>query len=543
MIRTRPHLFLGLGLVLTCALVLRCINLGFGLPAFYDPDEPLFVLKAYELLDDGTLNPRWFGHPGTTTIYLLAALDIVVVLAGLATGRFADLPAFASAVYADPGIIMLPSRFAFAIIGVAVVGMTYLVGKQLFGRVTGLLAAALLALNSLHIAWSQVIRTDIHCSLFMMLSLLFAIRSMEQYRTRDLLLAGLFAGLATATKWPGGTVLIASFGALLLARASIGDKARQALLIVSAALAGLFAGSPFVFIDWPTMVANVGGEVASGHLGHSGRGFLQNLLFYFGEVRWSMGWVGAALAIIGVFQLSRHQQARATLLPLLLLFLALICAQPQIWARWLTPVLPMLAIAAALAAVTLIRWVQLRWSGDKPRPALAAALGLAILLPSAAGALGQVRERSNDTRDQASAWARANMPAGSRVLVEHLALDLRDKPWTILFPLGQEGCIDGRKALQQGVRYDEVQQSRGKSAIIDLGSIPATSLGSCSADYAILTYYDLYRAEADDYAAQIGTYHRLIGSGRTLAMFMPERGAASGPVTRIVSLKPHTTGQ
>jgi hypothetical protein len=59
--------------------------------------------------------------------------------------------------------VFVSARISMAIMGIACVGLTYLLGTRLFGSTVGLLAALLLALNSLHIGWSQVVRTDI-CS-------------------------------------------------------------------------------------------------------------------------------------------------------------------------------------------------------------------------------------------------------------------------------------------------------------------------------------------------------------------------------------------
>ena len=71
-----------LAIILLVALAWRLHNIGFGLPSLYDPDEPIFMIKALELLTNGTLNPKWFGHPGSTTIYLLALIDAAVVGSG-----------------------------------------------------------------------------------------------------------------------------------------------------------------------------------------------------------------------------------------------------------------------------------------------------------------------------------------------------------------------------------------------------------------------------------------------------------------------------
>ena len=531
-----------LGLILVVASTLRLVNIHFGLPGLYDPDEPMFVLKAFKLLDDRTLNPGWFGHPGSTTIYLLALVDVVVAGLAFATGSATSLPQFAASIYADPAIIFVPSRIAMVVISLMTIVMTYLVGRRLLGTTAALIGAALLALNALHIEWSQVIRTDIHASLFMMIALFFAIRAAQDGRGRDLIIGGLFVGFAMATKWPGGCAFAAVLGAALMLISRFG-LVRTAPVIVGATLAvplGLFIASPYILLDWRTARSNVSGEVASGHLGHSGDGFASNLAAYLTEqLAGTMGWLGLALVVAGLALMLTRPVARVTLVPMTILFIVLISAQQQIWSRWLTPALPTLCLAAGYTAASLIEFARARIGSGKRAPDwLRAAVAAAVLLPSAAGAYAGMRERGNDTRRLASAWARMHFPAGSTVIVEHLALDLDDTPWTILFPIGSAGCVDGRGLLSSGVKIDDVQKRRGGSPIVDLGNVPTPQLSTCHANFAILTYYDLYLAERDSYAAEVSTYRQLIGTGTTLALFRPQKGVSAGPITRIVSLKP-----
>ena len=146
-------------------------------------------------------------------------------------------------------------------------------------------------------------------------------------------------------------------------------------------------------------------------------------------------------------------------------------------------------------------------------------------------------ERRNDTRAAAAKWAVRNIPSGSSVVLEHLELSLRNQPWTILFPLGQAGCVDGRQLLDGGIRYEQVNTARKGSPIVDLGNVSAARLESCRADYAILTYYDLYRSEHDVFPAQNATYDALLADGRTVALFRPQPGRTGGPIVRIVALK------
>ncbi len=537
MISSRAQSRFALGLILLVALAWRLYNVGFGLPSMYDPDEPIFMITALRMLVEGTLNPGWFGHPGSTTIYLVAAIDAAVAAIGLGSGRFADIAAFSNAAYADPAMLFVPARVAMALIGTACVGLTYVLGRRLHGPGTGLIAAALLAINGLHIAWSQVIRTDITASAFMLACLIFAARFADRARLRDLLIAGTFAGFATATKWPAAIVFVAVIGAHTI----VGRTPKVPLwwlpAAALAALAAIFVASPFIFLDWQTVLANVSGEVKTGHLGHNGGGFISNLLYYLGDpVRGSMGLVGLALAIVGLAGSARQSPiARWTMIPAAVLFLVLISTQHIIWSRWVLPVLPMLCIGAAFATVTIARLLARRLSGKRRRLAIAALTTIVSVQPIQA-AFSQALERSNDTRARAAAWATAHIPAGSGVVFEHLELSVRGQPWTILFPIGSAGCVDGPALLAGGVDFDEVQSLRGASPIVDLGNVSPARLDSCRADFAVLAYYDLYRAEAPRYPLEIATYRRLLAGGRTVALFRPEPGRSGGPVVRIVAL-------
>ncbi|MFC7536721.1 glycosyltransferase family 39 protein [Sphingomonas sp. GCM10030256] len=526
------------------ALVLRLNNVGFGLPSLYDPDEPLFMVKAATLLSEPTYNPRWFGHPGSTTIYLTALIQALVFLTGLVTGQYAGVKDFIAAAYADPAMLFLPVRVVMALLGTACVALTYLLGRRLFGRPEGLLAAGFLALNGLHIAWSQVIRTDIHASVFMLAALLFAARLVRGGgRMRDAVAAGVLTGFAIATKWPAATVFVGIIGATAHLALSRAITMRRGAMLVGASgaatIAGLFLASPFVFIDYPTVLSNLSGEARPFHLGHTGGGFLSNLGTYLGvHAAESMGWLGLALALVGIAVVAlRSAEGGAILLPATVAFFVGICAQHLIWSRWLLPGLPFLSLFAAVAVMAGVRWLVGRVPA-KARPALAGLAAAMALLPSAAGALDQSRERANDTRAQAVAWVVANAPPGSRIVLEHLELKLRSHPFRFLFPIGRAGCLDGEGLLKGGVEYDDLQQARGASPIVDLGNVGSDRVSTCRADFAILTYYDLYLLEQARWPDQLTTYRRVLEGGHTAALFRPVGGRAGGPVVRIVALPP-----
>jgi 4-amino-4-deoxy-L-arabinose transferase-like glycosyltransferase len=531
-----------LAAILMVAFGLRLYNLDFGLPSLYDPDEPLFVVKAAELLTDGTLNPRWFGHPGTTTIYLTSLVCIVVFLGGMIGGSWSSIHDFTQAAFADPGLIFLPARFAMVLIAVTSVWLTYRVGRRLHGASCGLVAAALLALNALHISWSQVIRTDIQASMFMLGALYFSIGIARTGRQKDYIRAGVLTGVAIATKWPAATVFVAVIGASIAQARARPEARREELrklgLAGVTAVAALLIASPFLLLDWQTVMSDLSGEARPVHLGHTGHGFWGNLVSYLQlQVAGSMGWIAMPLIAAGIaISAIRSTAARYTLLPAAIAFLCIISKQQLIWARWILPLLPMLTIFAAVALV----WISDRIARPlRMSPAVTTAiLMIAAAIPAFLNTLGAIRERENDTRAMAAEWAKRHVPAGSTVALEHLELALRDQPWKILFPIGQAGCIDGIKALQTGVRYDDVNRDRKGAPIVDLGNIADEKLGSCRADYSILSYYDLYLTEAQAFPKQISTYRKLLNGQRTVAVFRPKQGSIGGPTIRIVTSAP-----
>ena len=530
--------------ILVLALLLRLNNIGFGLPSLYDPDEPLFMVKAAGLLADHTMNPHWFGHPGTTTIYLTALVEAMVFAGGAITGRYASLADFVNSAYADPTIVFLSARIAMAILGTACVGLTYLLGKRLYGSSVGLLAALLLALNSLHIAWSQVVRTDVQASVFMLAALLFACRLADTGQTKHAIWAGLLTGFAIATKWPAATVFAGVIGAEICYARSAGtgwgQAGKQLAIAGFAMILGVFIASPFIFVDFGTVLANLAGEARPFHVGHTGGGFLSNLATYLGVFAAdSMGWSGVALALAGaLLALVGPGKARYVLGAAALAFFVGICAQRLIWSRWLIPGLPYLAIFASAAVIQFAQRVS-RGSRLWRNAAVAGVGGLAVFA-SASGAVGQARERQHDTRAEAAQWIVSHAPAGSTIVIEHLELKLRSQPFHFLFPIGRQGCRDGPALMTSGIGYDDLERARGGNPVVDLGNVNPSLLSSCRADYAVLSYYDLYLREADRFPNEVATYHKILAGGRTVAIFRPKRGRTGGPIVRIVALSPQS---
>ena len=524
-------------LILAVAAALRLYGVDFGLPALNDPDEPLFVMTALEMLRNHSLNPGWFGHPGTTTLYCLALVSLAVGGLGIATGRFADGKALMAAAYADPGIVFLPGRLFIVACGILCVWLTWSLGKRLGGTRLGLIAAAFLAVNAVHIHYSQIIRTDVQATIFMLLCTRSAIAVAREGRARDYLMAGLWAGLACATKWPAAIIILNPLCAGLYRFTLDRGELRRLALLPVAALAALLIASPYLLLDYATVMRNLAGEARTTHPGATGGGFLANLGWYVGHpLLGSFGVAGLALIVAGTLGTLRRPRIAAAVLPGGLAFLIVIGSQALLWERWIVPLLPFAALAAAAALCWFADWLRSRL--DRPLRWLELAATSLLLIPMLQAARTGAIERAVDTRQVASAWIRAHVPPGSSIVVEPAAFDLLQGPWRILFPLGSAGCVDARAILTGQIRYSKVETLRSGRAVVDLAHVDAAQIPTCHADIAILSHYDGYRADPAHFRDELGRYALLLRGGRQLAEFRPEPGARTGPVVRIVKLRP-----
>ena len=124
------------------------IRIGYHFGPVIQSGEDVFgdsVNIAARIAADGDLDPRWFGHPGTTTIYLLSGLVTVLFHLGAGFGLVDRAAGFESFFNEHPTVTYLGGRILSLIFGVATVFLTYVIARRIFNRSTALGAAAFLA--------------------------------------------------------------------------------------------------------------------------------------------------------------------------------------------------------------------------------------------------------------------------------------------------------------------------------------------------------------------------------------------------------------
>src|SRR5262249_30979599 len=104
-----------------------------------------------------------------------------------------------------------------ALLSVGVIGAAYLLGRELFNRSTGLIAALLIAMTPTFAQWASAGYVDLPCGFFYGMSAVFLARHDRTRSWPDALLAGVMAGLAAWTK-NSGLLIVLSIGGWIVYR-------------------------------------------------------------------------------------------------------------------------------------------------------------------------------------------------------------------------------------------------------------------------------------------------------------------------------------
>jgi Dolichyl-phosphate-mannose-protein mannosyltransferase len=498
--------------VLVGGLALRLWGIAQGLPYVYNIDESdHFVPRAIEMFGRD-LNPHYFANPPAFT-YLLHFLFAV---------WYGGKGGVRHALAAHPGDVYTLARAAAAVLGVAALWLLYTTGARLFGRGVALLAAAIEAVAFLPVFYAHLALNDVPTLAPLTLSLLGIAGVLKKGRARDHLLAGLGLGLACATKYTAGIVVLPLAAAIAARYLEMAGKressgaGRRALggmaLAGGAALAAFLAANPYAVLDYQSFHGELVHQStlsaeAQGKLGAPRQG---GLVYYLWSLTWGLGWAPALAALGGALTVWRKTPRLGWLLvPAPLLYLAFMGAQGRYFGRWLLPIFPFVCLLAACFALQVVEAVSRRLGltvagglgsaaggSDRAAGGLGRAAGG---LGRAAGGRGRARARSlrivliaaatlvlcaqglvysihsgrvlarADTRNLTRAWLVAHVPAGARIVVEPVAPDSWGLRWSkypsLLLRISADGGLEPEANATRLVGIEDYERTLGPALI------------------------------------------------------------------------------
>lgn len=502
--------------VLCLSFLLRAWGLAYGLPyvEFFTADGEHYVADAVNIASTRNFNPGWFGHPGSTVIYSLAVFFGVANRIGMTLGLLNDYVGFLFA--GNPAPFYMVGRLFASFAALLAIAVTYRIGKFVGGERVGLFAALLLAISPLHLFISRLARTDAPVVFFSVVSVWGALRVLQKPSWKNYLLAGIGAGLAMSTKYYG-VVAIMSLPAAHFLRMRAHDhcyeKATWGKLLVAGLSVGLaFAlTSPFAILEWRTTVENLLNEGRATHLGADGFSPVGNLVWYGGQVLpAALGLFAALGVLLGIVRLMKTDLKKMLVFSSsLLCFLALISSQNLHWDRWLTPVLPVLAVLSAFGLdLILQRLSSLKTLGvRKTRIMIFLLGGLFFLQPLSKAVLESYDRTLPDTRLLTGSWIQTNLPHGSRIAHEGYTAPLdaeKFAPWFNFALSRQPVSLYCEQGFEYIILSSEIQRR--------------------------------YDAEPERYQDNQAFYAFLAEHAPVVYQAVPERGRVVGPTVTVYSL-------
>ncbi|MDQ3850942.1 MAG: glycosyltransferase family 39 protein [Actinomycetota bacterium] len=409
---------LAVAALLAFALALRVWGVEHGLPYAYNSDENAhFVTHAIGLFGHAW-NPQYFVNPPAYT-YLAH-----VLLALWFGGREATATAFAT----EPGHVWLLARFLTAVLGTLAVGLLYLAGSRLLDRRAGLLAAGLLAVAFLPVFYSHLALNDVPTLAPICLALWGIAGVLRLGRRRDYVVAGLGLGLACATKYTGGIVLLPllmAAGAQFAAPGGRRSALRGVLLAGAAALVAFVVANPYSVLDFGAFWNGVThqSDASGDSVGKLGLTQSNGFAYYLWSFGWGLGYLPLAFAAGGAVRLWFDERRLVwVLVPAVVVFVAFMGSQERYFGRWLLPVFPFVCLLAAYAALEVADAAGRRLPGLRPTfvaLAVVALCGQGLVYSLHSGLVLSRTDTRNLTRD----WMTAHVAEGTKIVVEPVVPD------------------------------------------------------------------------------------------------------------------------
>lgn len=427
----RPAYRVSVTVVLVLAAVLRFWALDMGLPhPMTRPDEEMIL--AYTALPAEGKPVVWAIYP-PAYVYLTWAWGAggLRVLESLGVYPRAS---YLSVLREHPDRVLLVDRVQSALAGVVTVALLMGVTRRAFGAAAAIVAGAVLATNFLHVRDCHAVKPDALLTLGVIAALGAMIPLVRRATVRGGALVGVTIGLAMGMKYPAVLLLAPAYAAAV---AGADARGWRRLVPTPALVAGLGAAVTFVATS-PSLVLDASGRAGvlsfvhilfpQAFAGTDQLGSLKGLVGVPPPAQWWHGFVyhptvslrfGAGLPVTllapaavvwGVWSLT-PAGGLAACYAVVHFFVS--CLSPATLARYMTPMMPAIAMLEAGLVAALARRAF-----PPLRAAVLALATIVLVAPSLrASVLHDRIAARTDTRVEAGRWIAENIPAGARVAI------------------------------------------------------------------------------------------------------------------------------
>lgn len=405
--------------VLPVAAVARVWALTFGLPHPHSrPDEDAISAIA-GAFRTGHFEPEAFNYPALFMLAVAGLLRLAPhierLLHKLLPFHFdAQLDGLSSTVKN-----YMAARILSAAAGIASVWVVFRIALRLFDRTAAVAAASLLALAFLHVRDSHYGVTDVPMAFMVLVAFLCAVRLSQSGTRKDLVIAGVAAGLAAGTKYNGALVGLPVAFAVFISPSPKALAAR----VVDVAIAGtltvatFLATSPYTLIDFDRFWADFRSDaahLAGGHGVMLGRGWLYHATT---TLHYGIGIPMLVAGVAGMLLLIYRDVRKGVLVALFpVTYYALLGSGLTVFTRHMIPVVPFLCLTAGYFAAECAGWIAAGARHPEWRTGLAAGAVVLLLWPSARSVvMFDALLARDDSRLITRRWIQQRFPAAATI--------------------------------------------------------------------------------------------------------------------------------
>jgi 4-amino-4-deoxy-L-arabinose transferase-like glycosyltransferase len=545
--------------ILFVSLLLRV----WGIWNIEQTDEFNEVFEALKV-DSGHLNiERWNKK---LLIYILAVEYGIFFGAGWVLEIYSGVSDFVSKIVINMTPLFIIGRVTSAVFGTLMVFVTYLIGKRLYSREAALIGILFLCFNYVHVEHSSLVLVDITMALMVVCSFYFSTLLMDEGRGRWYFLSGLFGGLAIVSKIPSIFILISMIIAHVLnstkdERFSLGVlKKKELIYMIGGIVSGVILGNPAILIGLPKYFEWLRSLFGAYQGTADIRDYwtpVNGYKFYFFSLYRNLGLPLLILTLLSLlyYLFKPKKEDLLTLSFPLPFYLVMANSKWVLTDRYMIPIYPFLSILAAAFVVEIMKRLP-----HRKKMVIASLLILMLITPVIKVALFKISLLDQNTRYWAKEWIEANIPPGSKILIDSGRTINTYSPPIFNNRENLISIMDRIETLQEGQTFDDSRIVDSKSSVYFkylLNNLPeitydltSTELGTKAKspeyyrkngyDYVITSSLVKWRAYNDKWASQYpeaANFYKSLDKGFQVVREFKPSLTRSGPTITIYKVK------
>ena len=393
--------------ILIVAFAVRIVGIGYGLPLWLVADEPPFVLGALKMIELKTVVPRFhleefrsvLYYPPYISYFYLPFFSLLLAVKYLFFGG--DRISFINYLGADLSDFFMAARFLNILLAVLSVYLVYRVSKNIFrDEWTALASSFFISTSLLHILLSITARQWLAVSLIYLLVVYFLTEPSFLFK-KKYFLAVLTAGIGIGVSMISSVALIfVALYYLFFEEKKLSELLHKKFIY---ALGAMFVALAFLPLWLHPSSIGFQGKISifdSKSLG----GFLSGPFIFLKPLLFAEPVLMLFFMFGLIFAFFRHRKLFWTSLIFISVYSFVFYFAFRFEDRFLTPILPMIAIMAGLGFVQL--FIRSRF--------FIILLILPLIFSMRLGHLALV----NDSRENLRIWIEKNIPEGSRIITD-----------------------------------------------------------------------------------------------------------------------------